>query len=920
MTKFLTTLAFALLTSTVALAQLPECTANLQSAFEQAEATYPNLPQGLLKTMAYAASHYTNIRPEIGMTHHHGPQRYGLFALVENGEGYFRNTLLEVCQAANISTSAFKADEQTQVMAVAKYLNDYIQSHQLSSDLLARFNWKDLCMSLCELPSNGLINDYAREQYAYNIYKVIAESPLTTFARNNTHTTSSNTRSLMSDWFTPENLAILSSRTVTVESNRITGDNGAVFNSNLPNTISPSNPQSSVATTDYAPALWVSSPNFSSRGTTAISAVTIHTTQGSYAGSISWFQNTTSQVSAHYVIRSSDGQVTQMVLESNKAWHVGSENPYTIGIEHEGYVADATWYTTAMYTSSAALVRDICASGYGILPTTCYNGPASSGGNVLATSIKIKGHQHFPNQTHVDPGINWNWALYYNLINSCAAPTGLAASGVTLNSANLAWTAVSGASSYTVEYKTAAATTWTAFTALSNSATLTGLANATTYNWRVKTNCSTGGTSAVTTGTNFTTLAPPCGSPSALTTSGITATGATLTWAAVSGASNYTVQYKTSAATTWTSVTATSNTTTLSGLASSTIYNWQVKTNCATNASSYVAGANFTTLAPPCTAPTGLSSSNLFTTKATISWAAVAGATSYQVEYKTAAATTWTVSTQTTTSKALTGLSAATQYQYRVMTICSASSSSAYSATGTFTTLASCYDANEANNSSTTATVLAAGSALYGKLCTTTTTADADWYKVTITSTSTITVSVTELPANYNLDLYVGGAWVAASVNTGTTNESLTRTAQPAGTYYFRVYSATASDVNSLLDYKITAAVTPAPAALEEDNTGEAIVIEKADMPETTTIKNLDNIRVLPNPVSEASQLFFDLMTPQNVQIQISDSFGRIVYANKQTYDAGVQQIDLNTSNWMNGVYIITIQGANERQVLKILK
>jgi N-acetyl-anhydromuramyl-L-alanine amidase AmpD len=640
--------------------------------------------------------------------------------------------------------------------------------------------------------------------------------------------------------------------------------------------------------------------------------------QGSYAGCISWFQNTAAQVSAHYVVRSSDGQVTQMVLESNKAWHVGNENPYTIGIEHEGYIADATWYTTAMYTSSAAIVRDICTSGYGILPTTCYAGAASSGANVLATSVKIKGHQHFANQTHVDPGINWNWATYYNLINpvTCAAPTGLAASSVTTTGANLAWSAVSSATGYVVEYKTAAATTWTALAATTaTSVNLTALANTTTYNWRVKTNCSATSSSVVTNGTNFTTLAPPCTVPTTLATSAITATGATLTWAAVSGAVNYTLQYKTSAATTWTSVSVSTNTYALTGLTSSTLYNWQIRTNCATNASAFATGANFTTLAPPCTAPTGLTSSSIFTTKATIAWTAVAGATSYQVEYKTSAATTWIVGTQSTTSKALTGLAASTVYQYRIKNVCSATSSSAYSATGTFTTLASCYDANEANNTSTTATPLASGTFKYGKLCSATTTADADWYNITTTATSTIVVNLTELPANYNLDLYVNGAWVAASSNTGTTNESLTRSAQPAGTYLFRMYTATTTDVNSLLDYKIAATITPAANGLAAGDVADIAVADP-----TKKDKNLNNLRVIPNPLNDISQAYFDLKTAQTATLQVTDNLGRTIFTETKTYDAGIQQTELTTTDWAKGVYFVTLRSGAEQQVVKIIK
>src|SRR3546814_10857401 len=56
-----------------------------------------------------------------------------------------------------------------------------------------------------------------------------------------------------------------------------------------------------LATVDFPGARWVTSPNYSSRSGTAVREVAIHTMQGSYAGSISWFQNSSSQVSAHYL-------------------------------------------------------------------------------------------------------------------------------------------------------------------------------------------------------------------------------------------------------------------------------------------------------------------------------------------------------------------------------------------------------------------------------------------------------------------------------------------------------------------------------------------------------------------------------------------------------------------------------------------
>lgn len=65
-----------------------------------------------------------------------------------------------------------------------------------------------------------------------------------------------------------------------------------------------------------------------------IRGVVIHSMDGFYNGTISWFKNPDAQVSAHYLI-SKSGEVRQMVEDKDTAWHAGNYNPYTIGIELE---------------------------------------------------------------------------------------------------------------------------------------------------------------------------------------------------------------------------------------------------------------------------------------------------------------------------------------------------------------------------------------------------------------------------------------------------------------------------------------------------------------------------------------------------------------------------------------------------------
>jgi hypothetical protein len=89
-----------------------------------------------------------------------------------------------------------------------------------------------------------------------------------------------------------------------------------------------------------------------------------------------------------------------------------------------------------------------------------------------------------------------------------------------------------------------------------------------------------------------------------------------------------------------------------------------------------------------CGTPSGLAASSITSTSATVSWAAVSGAVSYNLNYKTSTATTWIAVNTTSTSRSLTGLTAGTTYNFRVQAVCS-SASGAFSGTNNFTTTSS---------------------------------------------------------------------------------------------------------------------------------------------------------------------------------------------------------------------------------------
>lgn len=437
--------------------------------FEAAYQANPTVPRGILEAVAYNATRLQHFVPSketescIGI-----PKVYGVMGLTLDGKNYFHNNLLLVSSLSGIVVEKIIDDPASCIMAYAKAYSVLKAQNGISgSDIEQQL---PVLAALSELPDNGDVQtNFALNAHLYSVLKILSSEHLASKLNFPKHEID------FIRVFGETNYKILSSPHVIISEHEIRNTQGEKYH--ITNSFGNDSRSS-----DYGPAIWNSaaSCNYSSGRSASVSAVAIHTVEGSYAGCISWFKNCSASVSAHYVIRSSDGQITQMVLESNTAYHVAGHNSYTIGIEHEGYVNQTGWYTTALYNASANLVKDICNSGYGINPATCYSGASCACQQTLSTSIKIKGHQHYSiTNGKTDPGINWNWGNYYNLLNgittSCGTPTGLSASKISSTSATLNWSSVSGATGYNIQYKTASGSSWLSTTSTTNSKAISGL-------------------------------------------------------------------------------------------------------------------------------------------------------------------------------------------------------------------------------------------------------------------------------------------------------------------------------------------------------------------------------------------------------------------------------------------------------------
>lgn len=152
-----------------------------------------------------------------------------------------------------------------------------------------------------------------------------------------------------------------------------------------------------------------------------IEYIVIHDTEGYFGPSVKLVQDKT-YLGWHYTLRSVDGYVAQHIKAKDVGWHAGNwyVNAKSIGIEHEGFAGHGTWYTEAMYRTSAKLVRHLALRF-----------------QIPLDRQHILGHDNVPGTTastvrgmHWDPGPYWDWSHYFDLMKAPFRGTGTAHTGL----------------------------------------------------------------------------------------------------------------------------------------------------------------------------------------------------------------------------------------------------------------------------------------------------------------------------------------------------------------------------------------------------------------------------------------------------------------------------------------------------------
>ncbi|MDQ3428448.1 MAG: N-acetylmuramoyl-L-alanine amidase [Actinomycetota bacterium] len=157
---------------------------------------------------------------------------------------------------------------------------------------------------------------------------------------------------------------------------------------------------------DYRGATWRPayggnySSGFNRESDININRLVVHVAQGTVAGTVSWFQDSRANVSAHYVV-GDRGAVFQCVRHEDVAWHAGNWtwNKHSIGIEHGGYADNRSTWTDAKYRASAKLAAYCCRRH-----------------KIPVDREHVVGHVKVPGSTHYCPGKHFNYHRYLRLI------------------------------------------------------------------------------------------------------------------------------------------------------------------------------------------------------------------------------------------------------------------------------------------------------------------------------------------------------------------------------------------------------------------------------------------------------------------------------------------------------------------------
>lgn len=271
--------------------------------------------------------------------------------------------------------------------------------------------------------------------------------------------------------------------------------------------------------------------------------------------------------------------------------------------------------------------------------------------------------------------------------DACEGATEISATA-TQYTATLSW--VAEAMTYNVRLREKGTETWSEASTTELSYTFSGLSAETTYEYAVQTVCSDyeGDYSDWSETAEVTTMPITCFAPDDITVE-TTHKAATVTW--TGDADSYEVNYREGSSGDWTGVeTVDGNELTIEDLTDETIYSLRIKSICSeTDESSWSSTVSFTTASiPECVVPSDLTASNIDVNSVTLSWSADESNLTWDVRYRASISTTYAYEygLEATTCD-VTDLEEETAYIWSVMATCDEARTSAWATQGSWSTI-----------------------------------------------------------------------------------------------------------------------------------------------------------------------------------------------------------------------------------------
>lgn len=418
-----------------------------------------------------------------------------------------------------------------------------------------------------------------------------------------------------------------------------------------------------------------------------------------------------------------------------------------------------------------------------------------------------------------------------------------------------------------------------------------------------------------------------CNAPAGLAISNIQNTSATASWSSVSGATAYQVQYRPTGGTWIVLPQSTSTSRNITGLTAGTTYEVQVRSICASGNSLWSSTVTFTTSGGggSCGTVTGLAASNITSTTATVSWSAVSGAVSYDLDYKLSTSSSWTTYNTTGTAVNFTGLTAGTTYNTRVRANC-ANGSGAYSSVMSFTTLGgSSYCTSKGNNSAyewidlvrlNTINNITGSNNGYGNYTGIST-------SLTKGTSYTATVSAGQSGGNYREYWTI---WIDfnGDGDFGDTGESVFRKNATGTGNLSGSFTIPTNAVSGTTRMRVSMRYGSYPSSCGtfsygevEDYTVNIVGTGGLDEGIEGTIANL---KVYPNPVNNLMNVEFISTGSGKINLSILDITGKTIQQNVFDVQKGNNFIPVAVENFQPGIYLIECRNDQNRKYVKVVK